>query len=335
MVQPDLSLFQRVKSIKDFNRDAEEDLLQKSLINAQIQKAQNDAVIANQDPASIREWQAFNSMPPQDQQRYLQMKRADQVMNLGGSMAVRSPMGGIMEQYTVTPKISETPEFEAMVSGAQTAAKLKAEDITNAQTGLGNANEQSRQILDVIGGIEQSPGLSAVVGMPNPLKGGFGLFNVPSSPAADFQAKLDQLGGKQFLQAFESLKGGGQITQIEGEKATNAIARMQTSQSETEFRKALSEFKDIVIRANQRAQQKAQQDPMAAWQNALTQRQSEIGTNPYSTNQPTRPTPMPNQATDLKSAPMINIIHPKTGEALRIPESDFLEARKEGFMRAP
>ncbi len=53
-----------------------------------------------------------------------------------------------------------------------------------------------------------------------------GWIDYVSSPR-DFNAMLDQVQGGAFLQAFESLKGGGQITQIEGEKATQAIVRAQ------------------------------------------------------------------------------------------------------------
>ena len=68
---------------------------------------------------------------------------------------------------------------------------------------------------------------------------------------------LNQIQGRQFLEAFESLKGGGQITQIEGEKATQAISRMNTAQSEAEFRAAANEFKNIVSNVIRRAQAKA------------------------------------------------------------------------------
>ena len=49
------------------------------------------------------------------------------------------------------------------------------------------------------------------------------------------------------------LRGGGQITQIEGEKATNAIARLQRAQSYDAFREALLELRDIAERAARRA----------------------------------------------------------------------------------
>lgn len=263
----DLSVFGKIKTKEDFDRERE-------LFN--LAKMKERQSLTGQDPAAIREWQVYNSMSPEDQQRYLQMKRSDQIMNLGGSMAVRNPMGGIMEQYTVTPKISETPEFEASVKAAQKTAEIKAEDIAKAQSGLGNSQEQTNQMLDLLNEIEGHKGLSAVVGVPNPLQGRIPFVgNVAGSPAADFQTKLDQLGGKQFLQAFEILKGGGAITQIEGEKATNAIASMQTAQSEDQFIQSLNTFKEIVQRAAKRAQAKAQQDPMQQWYNA--QMQQDVG----------------------------------------------------------
>ena len=65
--------------------------------------------------------------------------------------------------------------------------------------------------------------------------------------------RMDQLKGSAFLQAFEILKGGGQITEVEGKKATDAINRMSISTSENEFRQAAQDFLSIVDRAEQNA----------------------------------------------------------------------------------
>jgi hypothetical protein len=244
--------YSMLKTKRGYERAEAEFNMRKELQKAQLA----DAQMGNQGPASVQEWKYFQQMTPQDQAAYLEMKRAPQVLNLGGSQAVRSPFGGIGESYAVTPKQSEMPGFEAEVM----AAKKRAEDIQAAKSGLGRSEAQSTQMLDLLGQIEKHPGMSAVVGAPNPLKGGFGaLGNLPGTPAADFRAKLDQLGGKQFLEAFESLKGGGQITQVEGEKATNAIAAMQTSQTEKQFLQSLNEFKQIVSGAVERARAKASQ----------------------------------------------------------------------------
>jgi hypothetical protein len=69
---------------------------------------------------------------------------------------------------------------------------------------------------------------------------------------ADFMAMLDQLKGGAFLQAFQSLKGGGPITDVEGEKATQAIVRAQNSQSEEGFRKSMNEVLDVLTNAEKR-----------------------------------------------------------------------------------
>ena len=51
---------------------------------------------------------------------------------------------------------------------------------------------------------------------------------IPGTDMADTQALINQIGGQAFLEAFESLKGGGQITEIEGVKATQAITILTT-----------------------------------------------------------------------------------------------------------
>jgi hypothetical protein len=77
---------------------------------------------------------------------------------------------------------------------------------------------------------------------------------VPGSPAADFQARFDQLNGEAFLQAYETLKGGGHITDTEGKKGTQAINRMSLAQSEKEFITAAREVQGIIKKGVERAQ---------------------------------------------------------------------------------
>jgi hypothetical protein len=88
------------------------------------------------------------------------------------------------------------------------------------------------------------PGFETVVG--------FTLFPgarfIDGTDAAGFDAYLKQIEGQAFLQAFDTLKGGGAITQIEGEKATTALSRMKRSTNEVEFVKAAREFSDILRR---------------------------------------------------------------------------------------
>ena len=320
----DLSVFSRLKGKAAFDREAEEFALRK-------QKALQSA--RGQDPAPLKlanEYQARINAGDIDganlimqfaktQDRGLAVDAngnfvplpnyADAVGSIAGAKAMYTQNAQNQSDLAYKPMIARdvaqqqanvemgsAPQIEA----AKKAAVLESEYKT--QAGLDNPKKQaqSQQMLDLLDSIEQDKGLSAVVGMPNPLQGRIPFIgNVVGTPAADFQAKLDQLGGKQFLEAFESLKGGGQITQIEGEKATNAIASMQTAQSEEAFKKSLNDFRAIVQNAANRANQAAGEsvnlggqeipllavdangDPMVRSQNAIIQRNQELGANPY------------------------------------------------------
>lgn len=83
-----------------------------------------------------------------------------------------------------------------------------------------------------------------------------GAFNSRLGPAAPnavrVQGRMDQLDGQAFLNAFESLKGGGQITEIEGQKATAARARLNRAQSVEDYRTALMELREIMVTAQSR-----------------------------------------------------------------------------------
>lgn len=84
-----------------------------------------------------------------------------------------------------------------------------------------------------------------------------GMRFVPGSDAAGFQALFDQVKGGAFLEAFESLKGGGAISNTEGKVATDALNRMSLAQDEKEFVKAAREFQEVVRKGVQRASSKA------------------------------------------------------------------------------
>jgi len=113
-------------------------------------------------------------------------------------------------------------------------------------------------------GLENSIGIKSSGAILDNLPYGVG-GPIQGTDAADFTAALKQVTGKQFLQAFETLKGGGQITEIEGTKATEALANLSTSQSEKQFRKALLAFRyevgELVKIAKKRASTNSQPPP--------------------------------------------------------------------------
>jgi hypothetical protein len=74
------------------------------------------------------------------------------------------------------------------------------------------------------------------------------------SSSVDMQERLKQVRGGAFLQAFESLRGAGSITEKEAEPATAALARLDNlRQSEEGYIEALNDFRKEVLRLRQLA----------------------------------------------------------------------------------
>jgi len=113
---------------------------------------------------------------------------------------------------------------------------------------IGDARIEKGKLVVPKGGRRPHPGFEGVVGMGVP-----GVRFIPGTQAASFDALFRQAEGGAFLQAYESLRGTGQITEIEGTKATSALTRMERSQSEAEFVKAAREFADVIRGAVDRA----------------------------------------------------------------------------------
>jgi len=69
---------------------------------------------------------------------------------------------------------------------------------------------------------------------------------IEGSDAASFELRQKQIEGKAFLEAFETLRGGGSITEKEGEKGAAAIMRMNKASSKEEYITAARELQDVL-----------------------------------------------------------------------------------------
>lgn len=147
------------------------------------------------------------------------------------------------------------PEYQARKAELIAQGRERGQIQAKAKADLPNAIMQGEQTIQLVDDLLQHPGFSVSVGKSAPL--GSLQSYIPGTQAASFDIALKQLKGKQFLEAFESLKGGGQITQIEGEKATQAMSRMEKANTEAEFIKASREFQDIIRRGVSRAKMRA------------------------------------------------------------------------------
>lgn len=134
------------------------------------------------------------------------------------------------------------------------AAEVRGKATGEAQTNLDVTLEKADQGIALIDQMLEHPGLDTAVGLSSIIDP---RNYVAGTEANDFNVMSSQLKGKAFLQAFESLKGGGAITEVEGQAATEAIARLNQSQSEEAYKEALLELRGILEKGKRRATQKA------------------------------------------------------------------------------
>lgn len=135
-------------------------------------------------------------------------------------------------------------------SPAQTEAdKITASAGANANVTLPQDSASSQQALDVIDSLIADPELKNRTGMMGLLPA------IPGTGGVGFDSKVKQLTGKVFLEAYAGLKGGGQITEVEGQKAQQAIARLDRAQSTEDFTEALGDLRSVIATGMQRAQQ--------------------------------------------------------------------------------
>lgn len=156
------------------------------------------------------------------------------------------PLTGAAGTVLKSPQFS--PQLQAELTGAKTTSKMTAEAETQKVLDAPKVIQKTQETITLLDDLLKAPGFKQAVGASRLLP----LHLIPGK-FRDFDIRLEQLKGKQFLEAFESLKGGGAITELEGKKAQSAISRMDPSGSEEEFEKAVSEFKEIVQAAQKRA----------------------------------------------------------------------------------
>ena len=140
-------------------------------------------------------------------------------------------------------------DLEAIPGGPADAKKIALDE--KARAGAQKATDFADMGLNVIDQLIASPGLGGIVGIRGKLP------IIPGTDAAKSNALAEQIEGQAFLQAFQSLKGAGAITETEGKKASAAIARLNRSQSKTDFVQGLNELRGILVETKARAAEKS------------------------------------------------------------------------------
>ena len=253
---------------------------------AQLEKEKAD-ILSNPDPARIKQLadQGFTAalsakdqlpkIESQDLGGKTRMLSVSPVTGMAttveGSEAAKTVTPGEMLSATTTrrgqdltnarelqrieiEKGKNSPEAIAMRAKMTELGKAEAKFEANAPQAITTAKTALTKIDEMLA----HPGLAPAVGA-----GGLSTLGIPGiaqyipgSEAASFKARLDEILGGAFMEAFNTLKGGGQITEKEGEKATAAITRLSTMQSEKEFRQAAKDFQEVINAGIKRSEAK-------------------------------------------------------------------------------
>lgn len=216
------------------------------------------------DPAEVAAYKYFAALKPEEQQNFLRLKRnigSDyQVVDVNGvPTVVYKPAAG----YGANTPASATPlatplssvEQEAagqsQIASSKTAAMKTAESKATAEFDLPRVQQNVQQALSDIDKLKGHPGLPYITGLASKVP------VVPGTDQAAAAALANQVQGQTFLQAYQSLRGGGSITDVEGKKAEAAIGRLDRAQSTEDYKQALSDLQDVLKIGLARAQKQS------------------------------------------------------------------------------
>ena len=173
----------------------------------------------------------------------------NQVSNMGAqAMGYNPNLSPAKNRELAFKKADRQAEF---AEKAPAALEMMSQTITNINDLIGDTKVVNGKI--VYGTKKPHEGFESSVGFSGAPLAKY----ISGSPVADFRGRFDQIKDKTFLQAFENLKGAGQITEVEGAKATSALNRMSLAQSEKEFIIAAREFEENVTKGMQLARERA------------------------------------------------------------------------------
>lgn len=239
----------------------QDSVLQGKLPPAQAQSLLNQVLPMN--PAQRKQF--FTEMGVKAEERYKMTNLSEYQKQ---SLGIQREGQRMQYDPELQGRIAQAKEFGSQLGKNQQAAQAAL------PTAIETANEGIRLIDEMVGkapvkdasgkviqkGTAPHPGFRGYVGSGFSFANGItvpGQRFVEGSDVASFEVRQKQIEGRAFLEAFQALKGGGSITEKEGEKGTAAIMRMNKASSEKEYVAAARELQDILGKGVERARAKA------------------------------------------------------------------------------
>ena len=140
-------------------------------------------------------------------------------------------------------------------AGPEAAAKIEAKQVVQAPATV----QKAQGALDAITSILENGNLAGITGKYEGQLGTTGVGSAYFSQSEiDLIKDLENLEAKVFLEAFETLKGGGQITEREGIQAQRAMENLSRQQSPQKLQSNLRDLYEIILKGQERARNKIQ-----------------------------------------------------------------------------
>jgi hypothetical protein len=176
-------------------------------------------------------------------------------------------------------KLLQLQKTQGEIAAQGRAASTADQELVDKAFKMDESLADVQNKIDFLDKLKSHPGLSPMVGSKG-ISTGFMGIAIPGTDAANFNADLKRVQGQNFLAAFNQLKGAGQITEIEGAKATQAISSLSTAQSEDEFKKSIDELQGLLRTGMERTQKHLSAMPAAAKAVVQTPAGTTTGTSP-------------------------------------------------------
>ena len=154
-------------------------------------------------------------------------------------------------------KIIEWGQAKEAAGAATKATATKQGEVIGTNLGaLPAAMSSIEQGIKTLDTLASHPGRPDATGAMAVLPG------VPNTRQRAFIKLHDQVKGQSFLAAYQTLKGGGAITKEEGEKATDAINRLDRAMTKEDYNEAIKDLRDVMLSAHANTQRSAGLKPV-------------------------------------------------------------------------
>lgn len=197
----------------------------------------------------------FKGDPQQIAQAIAQIRDPQERANAMSALQEQLARGGFQGAPTrsgargvqAAPSAEQAAAAEALKAGSAKQATDNVQPLETRRNSIANIN----QIIGTIDQVANHPALARATG----LQGWVDPRNyIPGTAGKDFKVAASQLQGQAFLGAYERLRGSGQISNIEGAKAEDALARLSAAQTTESYRSALDDFRKVMVGALKRAE---------------------------------------------------------------------------------